>query len=68
MALRSKRLVEAAMRFRTPLNQFKGIHPKYAQKLVNITQVPKPLIYKLHPAPPNISMNYPHPEPLKPIE
>lgn len=69
MSLRSKKLVEAAMRFRAPLNQFKGsLHPRYVQKLVKTTQAPKPLSFKLHPAPPSLSMSYPHPEPLKPVE
>jgi hypothetical protein len=57
------------MRFRAPLNQFKGtLHPRYAKKLIEITQAPKPLAYKLHPAPQNLLMSYPHPQPLKPIE
>lgn len=39
MSLRSKKLVEAAMMLRPKNKQFTGhLHPKYAQKLINITK------------------------------
>lgn len=68
MSLRSKKLVEAALMLRPEHRKFtKALHPRYIKKLVNITQEPKPLAYKIHPIIPNLILDYPHPAPLKPI-
>lgn len=50
MSLRSKRLVNAAMMLRPQYKKFeKRLHPTYLNKLVQITEEPKPLQYKIHP-------------------
>ena len=62
MTLTTKKLVKAAQLLRTPYESFdKKLVPQQAQKLINITQKPKPLTYPLHPPPPNMSLDYPHP-------
>ena len=68
MSLNSKKLVQAAMLLRPQHRRFdKPLHPSQVNKLVTITQPPKPLLYKIHPAVENLSMSFPHPNPLKPL-
>lgn len=69
MSLRSKRLVQAAMLFRPEHKKYTGhLHPRLVKKLITITKEPQPLQYKLHPIIPNLNLQYPHPEPLYPLQ
>lgn len=69
MSLNSKKLVQAAMLLRPQHRRLdKKLHPDQVQKLVKISQQPKPLSYKIHPALENLKMNFPHPEPLSALQ
>lgn len=68
MSLRSKKLVSAAMMLRPQHKKFdKYLHNRFVEKLVRTTQEPLPLSYKIHPAIKDLTYNFPHPEPLKPL-
>jgi hypothetical protein len=47
--LHSKKLVESAMLLRPQLNRYRKLNPSKASLLVNTTQPPEPLSFKIHP-------------------
>ena len=69
MSLNSKKLVQAAMLLRPQHRRLdRKLHPKQVDKLVSISQQPKPLEYKIHPAIDNLKMSFPHPQALTPLQ
>lgn len=69
MSLNSKKLVQAAMLLRPQHRRLDHkLHPAQVNKLVQISQEPQPLLYKIHPAIEDLKASYPHPKPLTPIE
>ena len=69
MSLTSKKLVQAAMLLRPQHRRLdRKLYPKQVQKLVRITKQPEPLVYKIHPAIENLKMDFPHPQPLTPLQ
>ena len=62
MSLNSKKLVQAAMLLRPQHRRLdRKLYQDQASKLVRISQQPKPLEYKIHPAIENLKLSFPHP-------
>ena len=67
--LHSKKLVISSMLLREHYKRFdRRLPPTYVNKLVRMTKIPQPLLYKLHPSQGPVSLIKPNPPPTQPLE